>query len=71
MTPKILAEANNLWCLLPAAAVILLLFFLSPILAPFLFAAILAYISNPLVSGLARHRVPRTLGAQYRGLYIQ
>jgi len=63
MTPKILAEPNNLWWFIPAAVVIALLYFLSPILAPFLFAAILAYISNPLVSWLKRHRVPRTLGA--------
>ena len=63
MTPKILAEPNNLWWFIPAAVLVALLYFLSPILAPFLFAAILAYISNPLVSWLARHRVPRTLGA--------
>jgi predicted PurR-regulated permease PerM len=63
MTPKILAEPNNLWWFIPAAVVIALLYFLSPILAPFLFAAILAYISNPLVSWFGRHRVPRTLGA--------
>ena len=63
MTPKILAEPNNLWWFAPAAALILLLYYLSPILAPFLFAAILAYISNPLVSWLERHRLPRTLGA--------
>jgi predicted PurR-regulated permease PerM len=63
MTPKILAEPNNLWWFIPAAVVIALLYFLSPILAPFLFAAILAYISNPLVSWFERHRVPRTLGA--------
>jgi predicted PurR-regulated permease PerM len=63
MTPKILAEPNNLWWFIPAAVLIALLYFLSPILAPFLFAAILAYISNPLVSWLERHRVRRTLGA--------
>ena len=63
MTPKILTEPNNLWWFVPAAALILLLYFLSPILAPFLFAAILAYISNPLVSWIERHRVPRTVGA--------
>ena len=63
MTPKILAEPNNLWWFIPAAVVIALLYFLSPILAPFLFAAILAYISNPLVSWFGRRRVPRTLGA--------
>jgi predicted PurR-regulated permease PerM len=63
MTPKILAQPNNLWWLLPAAAAVALLYLLRPILAPFLFAAILAYISNPAVSWLARHRVRRGLGA--------
>jgi len=63
MTPKILAEPNNLWWFVPAAATIALLYFLSPILAPFLFAAILAYIANPLVSRLERYRVRRALGA--------
>ncbi len=63
MTPKILTEPNNLWWFIPAAVLLALLYFLSPILAPFLFAAILAYISNPAVNWLARHRVPRTLGA--------
>ena len=63
MTPKILTEPNNLWWFFPAAALVALLYFLSPILAPFLFAAILAYISNPVVNWLARHRVGRALGA--------
>jgi len=63
MTPKILAEPNNLWWLIPAAVLVVLLYVLSPILAPFLFAAILAYISNPAVSWLERHRLPRPLGA--------
>ena len=38
-----------------------LVWLLSPILAPFLFAAVLAYIFDPLVERLTRHRVPRTL----------
>lgn len=63
MTPKILAEPNNPWWFVPAAALVLLLYLLSPILAPFLFAAILACIGNPPVSWPARHRVPRTLDA--------
>ena len=62
MTPKIPVEANNLWWFVPGAALVLLLYFLSPILAPFLFAAILAYITNPLVSWLERHRVRRAIG---------
>jgi predicted PurR-regulated permease PerM len=36
-----------------------LVWLLSPILAPFLFAAILAYICNPLVERLTRRRLPR------------
>src|SRR5207302_1386132 len=38
-----------------------LVWLLSPILAPFLFAAILAYIFDPLVERLTRQRLPRTL----------
>src|SRR3989449_664752 len=38
-----------------------LVWLLSPILAPFLFAAILAYIFDPLVERLTHHRVPPTL----------
>jgi predicted PurR-regulated permease PerM len=39
----------------------LVIYFLSPILAPFMFAAILAYICDPLVDRLEVRRVPRTL----------
>ncbi|PKY10389.1 AI-2E family transporter [Acidithiobacillus marinus] len=35
---------------------------LSPVLTPFLLAAILAYLGNPLVSYLQRHRIGRTWG---------
>jgi predicted PurR-regulated permease PerM len=38
-----------------------LVWLLSPILAPFLFAGILAYIFDPIVEQLTRRRVPRTL----------
>ncbi|MGH8671205.1 MAG: AI-2E family transporter, partial [Burkholderiales bacterium] len=51
-----------LWILGLALVTALLLYQLGPILAPFLFAAILAYIFNPLVDWLQAHRVPRTLG---------
>jgi len=44
-----------------ALAVLVLLYFLSPILAPFLLGGILAYICDPLVDWLERRRVPRTL----------
>jgi predicted PurR-regulated permease PerM len=36
---------------------------LAPALAPFMFGAILAYVGTPAVAWLARHRVPRVVGA--------
>ena len=48
------------WWLLIAATAGLLLYFLSPILAPFLASAVLAYIFNPLVTRMSR-RMPRSL----------
>ncbi len=48
------------WSLLIALA-LLLLYLLSPILTPFVAAAILAYICNPLVQRLCVMKVPRTL----------
>jgi predicted PurR-regulated permease PerM len=62
MASKIFADPVYLWWTAIAAAIALLLYFLSPILSPFLFAGILAYICNPLASWLQRHRVNRTLG---------
>jgi predicted PurR-regulated permease PerM len=50
------------WIAIAAAAGVLL-WLLSPILAPFLFAAILAYILNPIVERLAGRRFPRPLAA--------
>jgi len=38
-----------------------LIYLLSPILTPFLLAAVIAYICNPLVTWLASHKIPRTL----------
>jgi predicted PurR-regulated permease PerM len=43
------------------AVVVLLLYLLSPILTPFVAAAILAYICNPLVQRMSVQRMPRTL----------
>jgi predicted PurR-regulated permease PerM len=45
-----------------ALIVAVLLYLLSPILSPFLFSAILAYICDPFVDKLEAHRVPRALG---------
>jgi predicted PurR-regulated permease PerM len=39
-----------------------LLYFLNPVLTPFVFAAIVAYICDPLVDRLERWRIPRSLG---------
>lgn len=50
------------WWLAIAAAVCALLYWLSPILTPFVAAAIVAYIFNPLVTRMSR-RLPRTLAA--------
>src|SRR3989449_8641551 len=57
-----LLASPQLWAWIAiAAAVGYLLWLLSPILAPFLFAGILAYMFDPLVERLTRRRVPRTL----------
>src|SRR5262245_11610263 len=56
-------ENSHYWWL--AALVLttgLLIYLLGPILSPFLFAAILAYICDPLVDKLETWRVPRGLG---------
>lgn len=50
------------WLLATAAVAGVLFYLLGSILAPFLFAAILAYVCNPLVNRLEKHKVPRTLG---------
>lgn len=52
-----------LWWLALAGAVGVLLYLLAPILSPFLFAAMLAYICSPLVERMSRRGVPRTLAA--------
>jgi len=60
--PTPLSANPHFWGWLAAALVVGgLLYLLSPILAPFLFAAILAYILNPIVERLAGKHVPRTL----------
>ncbi|OQW39003.1 MAG: AI-2E family transporter [Proteobacteria bacterium SG_bin4] len=53
---------HYLWWLLLACVSGGLLYLLSPILTPFLLAAVIAYICNPMVSRLARNNIPRTAG---------
>ena len=55
-------EQPQLIYLLLAAAGLWLLWLLSPILTPFLLAAVLAYVCDPLVDKLQTRRVPRGLG---------
>src|SRR5258706_914768 len=56
-----LADPEKWWWPALALALLVLLFFLSPILAPFLLGGILAYICDPLVDWLERRRIPRTI----------
>lgn len=55
------AQRQTLSWLLIAAAGALLVWSLAPVLTPFLFAGILAYILEPAVEKLVRRRVPRVL----------
>jgi predicted PurR-regulated permease PerM len=60
MTPT--QRRTWIWIAIAAAAA-LLVWLLAPVLAPFAFAAVLAYILQPAVEALARRRVPRALAA--------
>jgi predicted PurR-regulated permease PerM len=55
-----LLASPQLWAWIAIAAAAGYLWLLSPILAPFLFAGIIAHIFDPLVERLTRRRVPRT-----------
>lgn len=53
---------SRTWLLLVSGILFLTLFYLlAPILTPFFFAALLAYLGDPLVDRLERHRLSRTL----------
>ncbi|MHB8428157.1 MAG: AI-2E family transporter [Acidiferrobacterales bacterium] len=55
-------QRSWLWWTLGAAAAGILLRLLGPVLTPFLFSALLAYVASPLVARLERRRVPRAVG---------
>lgn len=57
------ASVPLLTWLIPATIALVLLWLLAPILAPFLFGAILAYICDPLVDRMEARHVPRSAGA--------
>lgn len=63
-------DLRHLWLFLAAAAIVAAIYFLRPILTPFLFAAILAYICDPLVDRLERRKVPRGLGTALVLLFL-
>lgn len=48
----------------------LLLYFLGPILTPFLLAAILAYVCDPLVDRMQRWHIPRALGVLLTMIFL-
>lgn len=54
---------HYLWWLILACVTGGLIFLLSPILTPFLLAAVIAYICNPMMRRMAGRRIPRTVGA--------
>lgn len=56
-----MTDLRVLWMLLAAALASALLYVLAPVLTPFVIAALLAYVFNPLVTRLEDWRVPRTL----------
>ena len=56
-------DLRYLWWLVLACVSGGVLYLLSPILTPFLLAAVIAYICNPMVTRLASHRLSRTIGA--------
>lgn len=59
-----MTDLRVLWMLLATALTGALLYVLAPVLTPFLIAALLAYVFNPLVTHLDGWRVPAHLRAR-------
>src|SRR3954468_22554923 len=57
------ADREKWWWLALGLAFLVLLYFLSPMLTPFLLGGILSYLLNPLVGLRERPGVNRTIGA--------
>lgn len=55
-------DLHSLWWLVLACVSGGLIYLLSPILTPFLLAAVIAYICNPMVKRMAGKEIPRTVG---------
>lgn len=56
-------DLHYLWWLILVCVTGGLIYLLSPILTPFLLAAVIAYICNPMVTYMAGKKIPRTVGA--------
>lgn len=63
MNTEYSGSLHYLWWLVLACVAGGLIYLLSPILTPFLLAAVIAYICNPMVSYMADRKIPRTVGA--------
>lgn len=63
MTTEHSNDLHYLWWLVLVFAIGGLVYLLSPILTPFLLAAVIAYICNPMVTYFADKQISRTIGA--------
>lgn len=61
MNDKYSQDSRFIWYLAAVGVISALIYLLSPILTPFLLAAVIAYICNPLVTWLEVRKIPRTL----------
>ncbi|SDH66805.1 AI-2E family transporter [Nitrosomonas sp. Nm132] len=62
MNSKHSEDQHYLWWIILIGVFGALIYLLSPMLTPFLLAAVIAYICNPLVSWLSVQKISRTLG---------
>lgn len=61
MALKRASDRHTWWLVVTLVVIGLLFYYLGPVLTPFLFGALLAYICQPLVARLERYRVPHLL----------
>lgn len=61
MPLKRMTDRHTWWLFIALLTIGLLFYYLGPVLTPFLFGALIAYICNPLVKRLERYRVPHLL----------
>lgn len=61
MPLKRVTDRHTWWLFVALLTIGLMFYYLGPILTPFLFGALIAYICNPLVKRLERYRVPHLM----------